>query len=325
MRITTYYSASRRLEDDPGPLRLVLSAAQFARVGVPMRYYWYGLALAEDYDEIVFSHEGHGVSHPDRWEWTPDEPGEYRLTLKDDQGGRVTQTIFVDADEHGGAVVTSITGDSNTAAGGPSAWPARLRAALIDADVDVTMIGGQQGNPDPQVGVYHEGFPGRTYQWHVNGTPPSTDVPPYIHEGELDLAHYESVHGAPTIALFALGTNDWGNNRLDSNLDADTAEDVDYARTLVDAFRAQWPTIPILILLTWPYGMDGGYDNRRRRHRWLEMMIAEFENDENVHIVNTHGAVSPANFVNPPHPDGNGHGQIHDMTWPTVAHFASDA
>lgn len=321
MRLSIY-GGNGVVADNPGPLRLILAPTQHAQVGTPIRYYWYGLSLAEDYDGIEFRHDGPGTSHADRWEWTPTTPGTFKLVLRDSLGGRVSQRIIVHPDAGAGEITTCIVGDSNTAAGGATAWPARLHTALVADGVDVTMLGTQQGNPDPQPGVYHEGFPGRTYQWMVDGTPPDTDVPPFRHSGVLDVAHYDATVGTPSVILVSLGTNDYGNSRLGEFLDADTAEDMAFARTLIDAFRAQWPTIPICLGLTLPLQMSGGIDTRTKRHRWLEMYLEEFGDDENLIWINTHASVSNDNFVNAPHPSSTGHGEIHDMTYPTVRYLA---
>ncbi len=219
MRILPYVAASFSAPDFAGPLGLRMVPQWGAIVGQTYEIWLKGLGYLTDTSGYTLESQGPGASNGLRWTWTPtvDDIGTHTHTLRVRQNGvvigrRTSNVRVMAASGYTGTVhIVCGPGDSITETSGTGAWRHVVKSILETCGYTVVLHGRNTTN-----GVNHDGYAGRTAEWHNRGTADLPDGPaggPWKNGGPAHLAAYGGGAPAYDFVVIQLGTNDWPAQR----------------------------------------------------------------------------------------------------------------
>lgn len=218
MSLIALVAASGAPSNIPGVLGLRMPRNWGVIAGQTYEIWWQGLGflLAAELSDYTFEASGPGSYNSSRWTWTPTsgDVGTHTLVIRAYQAGvlvgraRCTLHVFAATGHSGTFRIVMGPGDSITAAAGTGAWRHKCLELLEATGLSVTDYGSVETS-----GVKHDGYSGRTFQWHEEGTIDDPPGGPWAADGAAHLAAYGG--GAPgyDVCAVQLGTNDWPAQR----------------------------------------------------------------------------------------------------------------
>jgi len=292
-------TASSDCSSDP---RLIMPEVYYAIVGEPLTIFRDRVHLRDGLCPQTWGGTApRDLSYDDRVVITPTAAGDTALTLTE---GAYSDSAIVRAVElpTTGTKYVATFGDSNTnrLASGGFQWIKTHLGALIE-------FVGTYG-PNAPYSIKHNGHDSWKATYLATAAGDGVDPSPLFNGGVLDMANFEANLALPLgasldAAIINFGTNDWGNNTDETNLEAHITDSHAATDFVIAALRAQWPAIKIgiglvtppgaVIPIHWSGSQASYYAFLSRMHRGVERTIEHFSGREaeNVSIMPAYDGV----------------------------------